>query len=114
VRENAAIRETGQRLESEAEQRVEVELDETLPDRLTASQISAAMALVKPQVMACRGQSTGVVMVSVKFVASGQVSAVTITSSPSVLLGDCVRAAVGAAVFVKTRSGGSFRYPFQF
>jgi len=121
TRENAAIRETGKRLQREqpAQARESNEstapLDETLPVGLTSSMISEAVTNVKTQ-MSCRPQSSskGQVLVSVKVAADGQVASVAVMTTPDPTLGSCVRAAVERATFAKTQRGGSFRYPFVF
>jgi len=116
TRENAAIRETGTRLQREQSAQAREPLDETLPVGLTSSMISEAVTTVKTQVMACRAQSLskGQVMVSVKVAADGHVAGVAVMTTPAPSLGSCVRTAVERATFAKTQRGGSFRYPFVF
>jgi hypothetical protein len=128
-RENADIRETGKKLEKERAAAHAREPDKCLTTRATPTDdtpgvadhldratISEALANVKTQVMACRDQFPvkGQVMVAVKVAGEGCVTAVIVESTPDSALGGCVASAVEQATFARTRSGGSFRYPFLF
>jgi TonB family protein len=87
-----------------------------LPDTLDRESISRAIGAVKARVAACGGQSSvhGKVKVRVEVAANGRVSSVSVEATPDAALGACVAAAVRRAVFSRTRSGGSFSYPFVF
>jgi hypothetical protein len=123
-RENAEIRETQTQLRREREatqaqrrpNENRVDAEPGLPQRLDPATISEAVAKVKTQVMSCRDRSSakGQVLVLVKVAADGSVVDVTVTSAPHPALGSCVAVAMRQAIFARTRSGGSFRYPFVF
>lgn len=119
VRQNAAIRATGERLRAERDApavfaRRSAPSLVTAPERLDRAIIMAAIDGVRPQVMACRGSVTGQVLARIDVAADGHVVRVDITSTPDPPLGRCVAAALAQAAFAPTREGGSFRVPFVF
>jgi TonB family protein len=87
-----------------------------LPDTLTRASISTGIAAVKARVTACGNDAStrGKVKLRIEVSASGRVSSVSVAATPDAALGACVAAAVRRAVFSRTRSGGSFSYPFVF
>jgi predicted Zn finger-like uncharacterized protein len=87
-----------------------------LPDGLDRGMISEGVGKVKARVMACGDKSSakGIVKVSVKVGADGNVTGVTVKQTPDAGLGDCVAGAMQKATFAKTQTGGSFAYPFTF
>lgn len=91
-------------------------VDPHLPDSLDPAMISAAIANVKADIAACgtRSAAVGQVKVSVAVFPGGRVSRVFVKSAPDPVLGECVSAAMQNATFPKTKSGGSFSYPFTF
>jgi tRNA A-37 threonylcarbamoyl transferase component Bud32/outer membrane biosynthesis protein TonB len=87
-----------------------------VPDSLDRGMISEGVSKVKARVMSCGDKSSakGIVKVSVKVGPDGNVSGVTVKQTPDAALGDCVAGAMQKATFVKTQTGGEFRYPFTF
>ena len=83
---------------------------------LDRPQIRAAVASVKPAVIAC-GEKTpvkGTVKLAVTVDPSGAVQEVNVVDAPDDALGSCVATAMRRARFAKTTKGGSFSYPFVF
>ncbi len=87
-----------------------------VPEFLDRHLITTGVAMVKPRVAACatRHKEKGIVKVSVRVGADGNVTSVTVKSTPDEALGACVARAVQGAVFARTQVGGSFGYPFVF
>jgi hypothetical protein len=87
-----------------------------LPDSIDPALITAAIARVKPEVAACRTSSParGIVRLAVTVGADGRVANVSIKAAPDRALAMCVAAAVQNALFARTRTGGTFIYPFMF
>lgn len=87
-----------------------------LPDGIDRAIISDGIAKVKADVMACGRVSParGTVKVAVTVGSDGRVANVAVKPAPDRTLGNCVAAAVQGAMFSRTRSGGSFAYPFVF
>jgi outer membrane biosynthesis protein TonB len=119
VRENAAIRATGDRLRAERETPALFAagpgpVAATTPERLDRTIIMEAIGAAKPQITACRGAVSGQVLARVDVAPDGHVIRVEIASTPDQALGRCVAAAMAQATFAVTRDGGSFRFPFMF
>lgn len=87
-----------------------------LPDTLDRAMMSEAVTSVKADIVACgvRSAAKGQVKVAVTVGPGGRVSSVFVKSAPDSALGECVSAAMQNATFPKTKSGGSFAYPFVF
>lgn len=85
-----------------------------LPEGLDRSMISAAIASVKAQVIACgeHSSATGKVKLHVKVDGAGRVTSASVSVAPDPDLGACVAAAVRKAKFAETRGGGSFSYRY--
>jgi molybdenum cofactor biosynthesis protein B len=86
------------------------------PDELTRPMVKAAVATVKPRISACNDklQAKGTVKLAVSVDGEGNVSSVDVADTPDPTLGSCVAAAMRAAKFGKSKTGGSFTYPFVF
>lgn len=120
--ENAQIRATGARLRRErdlaeaVEARGDGRVADDTPSRLDSTMILAAVAIVKPDVVACRADPSvkGNILVAVTVAPEGNVLSVTVKSTPDPVLGDCVGTALSHATFPATTRGGSFRYPVVF
>lgn len=84
-------------------------------ESLDRAAISAGIAKVKAKVLACGDAARigGTIRLKVTVDADGSVTAAEPTG-PDVDLGACIVAAIKAATFAKTSSGGSFSYPFVF
>jgi outer membrane biosynthesis protein TonB len=82
---------------------------------LDRAMISAAIAKVKANVVACGDKSKvgGTVKATVKVTPAGKATA-TATGSTDAALNTCVAKAIDAATFDKTTNGGTFTYPFVF
>lgn len=87
-----------------------------LPEALDRESISRGISAVKARIAACgrRSAAHGKVKLRVKVGANGRVTNVTVEQTPDAALGACVAAEVQRAVFARTRTGGSFSYPFVF
>jgi hypothetical protein len=87
-----------------------------LPAAIDRSMITDAIAGVKWRVRACGDTSAarGKVKVHVKVDRAGRIAGVSVVEAPDPELGTCVADAVRKATFAKTRSGGTFSYPFVF
>lgn len=87
-----------------------------LPEFLDRDLITQGVASVKQRVVACarRHKEKGVVKIRVVVGPDGNVTSVTVRSTPDEALGNCVARAVQPAVFARTQVGGSFSYPFVF
>jgi hypothetical protein len=87
-----------------------------MPDELTRDMVKATVARVKPRISACgdKSKAKGTVKVSVSVSGNGSVSNINVDDTPDADLGACVAAAMKAANFGKSKSGGSFTYPFVF
>ncbi|HEY5926713.1 MAG TPA: AgmX/PglI C-terminal domain-containing protein [Kofleriaceae bacterium] len=88
-----------------------------VPEGLDRKAISDGINSVKPKVLECAKSSPdvkGKVKVKVVVAPAGTVTSATITDSPDDDLGQCVAAAVKAAMFCVTKKGGAFSYPFVF
>jgi hypothetical protein len=85
-------------------------------DALDRTAISNGVASVKAAVAACAttAPAKGTVKVHVRVGANGLVTNVEIDATPDAKLGACVATAMQRAVFVRTKQGGSFSYPFVF
>jgi hypothetical protein len=94
----------------------EAPADADLPNAIDRAIITAAIARVKPDVAACRASSParGMVKVAVTVGSDGRVADVSIRSAPERRLAMCVATAVKNAMFARTRTGGTFSYPFLF
>jgi hypothetical protein len=90
--------------------------DAELPDAIDPAIITDAIVKMKPEVAACRTTSParGIVKLAVTVGADGRVASVSIKTAPDRALAMCVAAAVQKAQFARTRSGGTFSYPFIF
>ena len=71
---------------------------------------------MKSAIAACTSTSAakGVVKVHVRVAGSGLVTNVDVVETPDPVLGACVAAALHKAVFLPSKQGGSFSYPFVF
>jgi len=91
--------------------------DDGLPEALDRAMIAEGIAPVKVEVMLC-GENhpdiKGTVKVGVKVSPDGSIAGTTIKQAPDAALGACVLVAIEKARFAKTRTGGSFGYPFLF
>jgi hypothetical protein len=87
-----------------------------IPETLDRVAISNAIASVKAKVFACGEKSAahGKVKLHVTVAPSGSATKVEVDATPDAALGTCVADAVKGAVFPRTRTGGSFSYPFVF
>jgi outer membrane biosynthesis protein TonB len=87
-----------------------------IPDELTRPMVRAAVAVVKPRISACNDKvhATGTVKLAVTVDGEGSVSSVDVAEAPDPTLGNCVAAAMRGAKFGKSKSGGTFTYPFVF
>ena len=81
-----------------------------LPDNLDRPALAAGIATI--HVGGCSG--SGEVHISARVSPAGQVTSVTIKSSPSDALASCVVAAARKGTFAKTQHGGSFSYLWRF
>jgi TonB family protein len=87
-----------------------------VPESLERATMSEGINKVKSKVMSCGEKSSakGTVRVSVKVAPEGHVTSVTVKSSLDPGIDSCVSGAVQKATFAKTKTGGSFSYPFTF
>ncbi len=87
-----------------------------LPESLDRDMIQKGVSQVRAKAQACGSKSSakGQVKVSVKVGPGGNVTGVTVKSSPDDALGNCVAGAMKGATFAKTTGGGSFAIPFTF
>ena len=87
-----------------------------LPEALDRAMIATGIQAVRAQVDSCRTSSSakGKVKVTIRVDFSGSVTEVVVLTTPDAGLGSCVASAVAKAKFDKTRTGGSFSYPFVF
>jgi hypothetical protein len=87
-----------------------------LPDRIDPAIITEGLAGVKDEISNCRRRSParGMVKLAVTVGPAGSVTSVSIEAAPDRALAICAATAVRNAVFSRTRSGGSFSYPFVF
>ena len=86
-------------------------------ENLSKTQIKAGVDKMRPRVIACAEQhkdAKGTVKLSMSVDPAGNVSNLSVQSTPDPALGDCVADALGKAKFAKTTNGGSFTYPFVF
>lgn len=90
--------------------------DDDLAEALTPAAIKAGLATVHSKALACgaRSSAKGKVQIAYKVAASGSVTSATVLESPDPALGACVATAAKRATFAKTRTGGSFKYPYHF
>jgi hypothetical protein len=87
-----------------------------VPEELDKAMIRAAVDKMRPVIIGC-GEKAGVhgtVKVAVSVAASGAVDSASVAATPDPTLGDCVAGAMRKLSFGKTKSGGSFTYPFVF
>jgi len=87
-----------------------------LAEQLDRTMIVEGIGKVKARVLACgdKFSATGVVKVTVAVDPAGQVSSATIKATPDPALGSCVADVIKQATFAKTRTGGTFSFPFPF
>jgi TonB family protein len=80
------------------------------------SHIKNGISKVRKQVSACMRDrdDAGTVKVNVSVASTGKVAEVSVLQAPNERIGKCVADAVRRAVFVETKEGGSFVYPFVF
>lgn len=86
-------------------------------DSLSKTQIKAGVDKMRPRVLACAEQHKdvkGTVKLSISVDGEGNVSELSVATSPDDGLGECVASAIRKAKFAKTTNGGQFSYPFVF
>jgi hypothetical protein len=83
-----------------------------LPEALDREAISRGIASVKAGIAGCADGTKGIVKVHARVDPNGLVTSV--DAAPDGPLGACVESIVQRAVFPRTRSGGSFSYPYVF
>jgi TonB family protein len=88
----------------------------SVSDALGRSQIRAGIDRVKARVIACGEQfaAKGTVTLAASVDPDGNVTELSVESSPDPGLGRCVADVLRKAKFAKTAAGGSFTYPFVF
>jgi hypothetical protein len=93
-----------------------VATDQVVPEDLDRTMIQNGVGVVLPTIKSCGERSTvkGMVKITVKVAPDGSVTTALVKQSPEPVLGNCVARVLGAAKFTRTRSGGSFSYPFVF
>ena len=87
-----------------------------IPEELDKAMIRAGVDKMRPVIIGC-GEKAGVhgtVKVAVSVGASGTVDSANVAATPDPTLGDCVVGAMRKITFGKTKTGGSFTYPFVF
>jgi TonB family protein len=83
-------------------------------DELPRTTILEGIKQMRPKVMACKRDITGVVKVKIAVAASGTVTGVTVVETPDAGLAECVVAAIKGSKFPASPGGGSFQVPFSF
>ena len=85
------------------------------PQALDRKMIVDGVNSVKPRIMACATSEVhGTLKVRVRVAPSGAVTSVTVAATPDPKLGSCVHDVMTSILFMPTRNGGSFSYPFVF
>ena len=74
--------------------------------------VRAGIDPVKADVAACGKGARGRVKLSIKVSPAGKVTSVSVVEAPDGDVGACAAKAVSTATFARTRSGGSFVFPF--
>jgi hypothetical protein len=85
---------------------------DAVPEVLDREAISRGIASVKAGIAGCADGTKGIVKVHARVDPDGLVTSV--DAAPDGPLGACVESIVQRAVFPRTRTGGSFSYPFVF
>ena len=93
-----------------------VATDQPVPEDLDRTMIQNGVGVVLAKIKSCGERSTvkGTVKITVKVAPDGNVTQALVKQAPEPALGSCVVRVLGAAKFTRTRSGGSFSYPFVF